>query len=140
MWYFINYHDIDVMCIYIIYYHVDQITMFWPILHSQRCFVGSKNPTARSAYRPEHLLLNNSNKRTVMHLWTFWPDFDNHIPSYKLKADYHDHGLMVNSQGSTNCAILPSKMGEHGVSWENMENIENTSRKNGKDGKHQPEY
>ena len=29
------------------------------------------------------------------------------------------------SQGSTNCSILPSRMGEHGVSLENMENIEN---------------
>ena len=27
-------------------------------------------------------------------------------------------------QGSTNCSILLSQMGEHGVSWENMENIE----------------
>ena len=26
-------------------------------------------------------------------------------------------------QGSTNCAILPSRMGEHGVSLENMENM-----------------
>ena len=24
----------------------------------------------------------------------------------------------------TNCAILPSRMGEHGVGWENMENTE----------------
>ena len=28
-------------------------------------------------------------------------------------------------QGSTNCSILPSRMGKHGVSWENMENMEN---------------
>ena len=28
-------------------------------------------------------------------------------------------------QGSTNCSILPSCMGELGVSWENMENREN---------------
>ena len=27
-------------------------------------------------------------------------------------------------QGSTNCSILPSRMGEHGVSWENIENME----------------
>ena len=27
-------------------------------------------------------------------------------------------------QGSTNCSILPSRMGKHGVSWENMDNME----------------
>ena len=27
------------------------------------------------------------------------------------------------TQGSTNCAILTSRMEEHGVSWENMENM-----------------
>ena len=26
-------------------------------------------------------------------------------------------------QGSTSCAILPSRMGEHVVYWENVENI-----------------
>ena len=29
-------------------------------------------------------------------------------------------------QDSKNCSILPSQMGEHGVSWENMEKMENT--------------
>ena len=29
-------------------------------------------------------------------------------------------------QCSTNCSILPSRIGEHGGSWENMENMENT--------------
>ena len=29
-------------------------------------------------------------------------------------------------QDSKNCPILPSLMGEHGVSWENIENMENT--------------
>ena len=28
-------------------------------------------------------------------------------------------------QGSTNCAILPSQMGQHRVSWENMEITKN---------------
>ena len=32
------------------------------------------------------------------------------------------------SQGSTKCATLPSQMGEHGVSWENMENTENIEK------------
>ena len=29
-------------------------------------------------------------------------------------------------QGSTSCAILPSWMGEHGISWESREKMENT--------------
>ena len=29
------------------------------------------------------------------------------------------------NQGSTDCAIMPSWMEEHGVSWENMANMEN---------------
>ena len=28
-------------------------------------------------------------------------------------------------QGSTNCSILLSRMGEHGMSWEDMENVKN---------------
>ena len=31
-------------------------------------------------------------------------------------------------QGSTNCAILPSRMEAHGLSWENMEKIENMEK------------
>ena len=30
------------------------------------------------------------------------------------------------TQASTSCAILPSWMGGHGISWENRENLENT--------------
>ena len=30
----------------------------------------------------------------------------------------------ISKQGSTNCSMLPSRMGEHGVSWEIMENKE----------------
>ena len=43
-------------------------------------------------------------------------------------------------QRSTSCSILPSRMGEHGVSWENMENMENMDGEHGRgtDGKHQP--
>ena len=32
------------------------------------------------------------------------------------------------NQGSTICAILTSRMGEHGVSWEDMENIEDMAK------------
>ena len=32
-------------------------------------------------------------------------------------------GLLWFNQGSTSCAMLPSRMGEHGVSWVNMENM-----------------
>ena len=31
-------------------------------------------------------------------------------------------------QGSTNCSILPSWMGKHGLRWENMENIDNIEK------------
>ena len=31
-------------------------------------------------------------------------------------------------QDSKNCSILPSQMGEHGVSWEKMENTENIEK------------
>ena len=34
-------------------------------------------------------------------------------------------GLM---QGSTNCSILRSQMGDHGVIWENTENTENMEK------------
>ena len=33
-------------------------------------------------------------------------------------------------QGSTNCAILPSRMGEHGVKWESMEKMETINQTN----------
>ena len=32
------------------------------------------------------------------------------------------------AQGSTKCSILLSRMGKHGVSWENMENTENMEK------------
>ena len=33
--------------------------------------------------------------------------------------------VICTHQGSKSCSILPSRMGEHGVSWENMGNMEN---------------
>ena len=42
--------------------------------------------------------------------------------------------------GSLNCSILPSRLREHGESWENMENMENTENMEiGKGGKHHPD-
>ena len=38
-------------------------------------------------------------------------------------------GLWWWQQGSTNCPILPSRMVEHGVSWENMENTKTWKRR-----------
>ena len=37
--------------------------------------------------------------------------------------DYDDHGRL--DQGCRSCSILPSRMGEHEVSLENMGNMEN---------------
>ena len=45
--------------------------------------------------------------------------------------------VTTRKQGSTNCSILPSRMGEHDVSWENVENT-GGHREDGKHGKHQP--
>ena len=39
-------------------------------------------------------------------------------------------------QGSKNCSILPSRMGEHGVSWENTENMEKIENINQMTSKH----
>ena len=35
---------------------------------------------------------------------------------------------MESMQESTNCYIIPYRMGEHGLIWENMENMENTNQ------------
>ena len=37
-------------------------------------------------------------------------------------------GSGTSMQESTNCCIVPYRMGEHGLIWENMENMENTNQ------------
>ena len=56
--------------------------------------------------------------------------FQKRSPNFGERAVFvADRGCQT-CQGSTNCSILPSRMGKHGVSWENMENIENMEKIN----------